>query len=73
MQRACQWSIADDLGTPYRTVGGGMGANRGGADDRERIRGHAAFTPAVQVGANELIIAPPLLRLGHPIVVELGS
>src|SRR5262249_55866519 len=35
MQRACQWSIADDLGTPYRTVGGGMGANRGGADDRE--------------------------------------
>src|SRR5262249_8022299 len=31
MQSACQWSIADDLGTPYRTVGGGMGANRGGA------------------------------------------
>lgn len=47
MQRAHQWSLSDDLGTWYRITGGGLGANRGGAEGRERIRGHAAFEPAV--------------------------
>ena len=73
MQCAHHWSISDDLGTPYRSIGGGMGAHRGGADDRERIRGHAVFAPAVPFGARELIVAPPLLRLSDPIVVDLGS
>ena len=72
-QRAYQWSISDDLGTPYRSIGGGMAANRGGAEDRERIRGHAEFVPAVPFGASELIIAPPLLRLSEPSVVDLSS
>jgi hypothetical protein len=73
MQRAYQWSLSDDLRTPYRSIGGGMGANRGGAEDRERIRGHADFAPAVPFGASELIIAPPLVRLSDPIVVDLSS
>jgi hypothetical protein len=73
MQRAYEWGISDDLGTPYRSIGGGMAANRGGAVDRERIRGHADFAPAVPFGASELIITPPLIRLSDPIVVDVGS
>jgi hypothetical protein len=73
MQRAHQWRISDDLGTAYRSIGGGMRVHRGGAGDRERIRGHAVFAPAVPFGASELIVAPPLLRLSDPIIVDLSS
>jgi len=73
IQRGYQWSISDDLGTPYQIISGGMGANRGGVEDRERIRGHADFAPAVPFGATELIISPPLVRLSEPIVVDLRS
>jgi hypothetical protein len=72
-QRAYEWSISDDLETPYRSIGGGMAASRGGADDRERIRGRTDFAPAVPLGASELIITPPLLRLSEPVVVDLSS
>lgn len=52
------------LGASYRSIGGGIGANRGGAGDRAP----RAF------GASELIIAaPPLFRLNDAIVVELDS
>jgi hypothetical protein len=72
-QRAYEWSISDDLGTPYRSIGGGMAASRGGAEDQERIRGETDFAPAVPLGSTELIITPPLLRLNEPIVVDLSS
>jgi hypothetical protein len=71
-QRAYE-SISDDLGTPYRSIGGGMAASRGDAEDRERIRGDTDFAPAVPLEASELIITPPLLRLSEPIVVDLSS
>jgi hypothetical protein len=65
-QRAVEWRLTDNLGTPYTYVGGGLG----GAD---RMYGHAVFKPAVPSEATHLHVVPSLLRLSEPIDVDLST